>query len=116
MLPGGKGETKEGCIQVPAIAWWPDMIEADQDPLDIVQITDLFTTIASIAGAMDRIPTDRVIDGVDQSGLFLLGEGKGRRDYVFHYNRKHLEAVRKDQIKLNLKPTNPGFHFYEANI
>jgi arylsulfatase len=90
------------------------MIEADQDPLDIVQITDLFTTIASIAGAMDRIPTDRVIDGVDQSGLFLLGEGKGRRDYVFHYNRKDLEAVRKDQIKLNLKPTNPGFHFYEV--
>jgi hypothetical protein len=25
-----------------------------------------------------------------------------------------LEAVRKDQIKLNLKPTNPGFHFYEV--
>ena len=114
LLPGGKGETKEGGIHVPAIVWWPDMIEADQDPLDIVQITDLFTTIASIAGAMDRIPTDRVIDGVDQSGLFLLGEGKGRRDYVFHYNRKHLEAVRKDQIKLNLKPTNPGFHFYEV--
>jgi arylsulfatase len=114
LLPGGKGETKEGGIHVPAIVWWPGMIEADQDPLDIVQITDLFTTIASIAGAMDRIPTDRVIDGVDQSGLFLLGEGKGRRDYVFHYNRKDLEAVRKDQIKLNLKPTNPGFHFYEV--
>ena len=62
---------------------------------------------------MNQIPTDRVIDGVDQSGLLLLGEGKGRRDYAFHYNRANLEAVRKDQIKLNLKP-NPGFHFYEV--
>jgi arylsulfatase len=67
-----------------------------------------------LAGAMDRIPTDRVIDGIDQSGLLLLGEGHGRRDYVFHYNRASLEAVRKDQIKLNLKPRNPDFHFYEV--
>ena len=59
-------------------------------------------------------PTDRVIDGVDQTGLLLLGEGKGRRDYVFHYNRETLEAVRKDQIKLNLKPRNPDFHFFEV--
>lgn len=43
----------------------------------------------------------------------LLGEGKGRRDYIFYYNRETLEAVRKDQIKINLKPRNPGFHFYE---
>ena len=114
LLPGGKGETREGGIRVPSLAWWPGTIEADQDPLDIVQITDWFTTIIRIADAMDRIPDDRVIDGIDQSGLLLLGEGHGRRDYVFHYNRENLEAVRKDQIKLNLKPRNPAFHFYEV--
>jgi len=114
LLPGGKGETKEGGIHVPAIAWWPGMIEAGQDPLDIVQITDLFTTIASVADAKNGIPTDRVIDGIDQTGLLLLGEGKGRRDYVFNYNRANLESVRKDQIKLNLKPTNPKFKFFEV--
>jgi hypothetical protein len=37
-----------------------------------------------------------------------------RRDYDFYYNRETLEAVRKDQIKLNLKPRNPEFHFYEV--
>lgn len=114
LLPGGKGETREGGIRVPSLAWWPGMIEPDQEPLDLVQITDWFTTILSIAGADSGIPTDRVIDGVDQSGLLLLGEGKGRRDYAFHYNRENLEAVRKDQIKLNLKPRNPAFHFYEV--
>ena len=90
------------------------MIQPGQEPLDIVQITDWFTTIVSLADAEHLIPTDRVIDGVDQSGLLLLGEGSGRRDYVFHWNRESLEAVRKDQIKLNLKPRNPGFHFYEV--
>ena len=114
LLPGGKGETREGGIRVPAIAWWPGMIDSGQEPIELVQITDWFTTIASLAGALDRIPGDRVIDGVDQTGLLLLGEGKGRRDYVFHYNRENLEAVRKDQIKLNLKPRNPAFHFYEV--
>jgi arylsulfatase A-like enzyme len=114
LLPGGKGETREGGIRVPALAWWPGMIEPGQEPLDLVQITDWFTTILSIAGADSGIPGDRVIDGVDQSGLLLLGEGKGRRDYVFHYNRDTLEAVRKDQIKLNLKPRNPAFHFFEV--
>jgi len=114
LLPGGKGETREGGIRVPAIAWWPGMIEPGQTPLDLVSITDWFTTFVSLAEAMDKIPNDRVIDGVDQSGLLILGEGKSRRDYVFHYNRENLEAVRKDQIKLNLKPKNPGFHFYEV--
>ena len=114
LLQGGKGETREGGIRVPALAWWPGMIEPNQDPLDLIQITDFFTTWASIAGVLSEVPGDRVIDGVDQTGLFLLGEGNGRRDYVFHYNRKNLEAVRKDQVKLNLKPRNPDFHFYEV--
>ena len=89
------------------------MIEPGQTPLDLVQITDWFTTFARIVGALNAVPTDRIIDGVDQSGLLLLGEGKSRRDYVFHYNRTDLEAVRKDQVKMNLKPRNPAFHFYE---
>jgi arylsulfatase len=113
LLSGGKGQTLEGGVRVPALAWWPGMIEAGQDPLDLVFIGDWFTTIASIAGTMDKIPGDRVIDGVDQTGLLFLGEGKGRRDHVFHYNTGKLEAVRKDQIKLNLVPRNPKFHFYE---
>ena len=114
LLPGSKGETREGGVHVPSLAWWPGMIEPNQDPLDLFQITDWFMTIIRLAGGMNEIPTDRVIDGIDQSGLLLLGEGKGRRDFIFHYNRDSLEAVRKDQIKLNLKPRNPGFHFYEV--
>ncbi len=83
---GGKGDATEGGVRVDAFARWPGMIEEGAIVNDIVQITDLFTTIARLAGATDKIPTDRLIDGVDQSGLMLEGELHGRRDYVFIYS------------------------------
>jgi arylsulfatase len=99
---GEKGQTWEGGVRVPAIAWWPGVIEPGQTPLDIVHITDLYTTYASIAGVKDKIPNDRVVDGVDQTALLLLGEDHGRRDYVFLYNYGRLESVRKDWVKIRL--------------
>ncbi|MGK7916516.1 MAG: sulfatase-like hydrolase/transferase [Prochloraceae cyanobacterium] len=112
LLRGEKGETWEGAVRVPGIAWWPETIQAGQDPLDIVQVTDIFTTAVSIAGVKNEIPNDRVTDGVDQSALLLLGEGKSRRDYIFHYNKDKLEAVRKDQMKYRVEPVKPHHHFY----
>ena len=97
---GEKGMTWEGGVRVPAMSYWPGMIEPGQDPLDIVQVADLYTTFASIAGVKDQIPNDRVVDGVDQTSLMLLGEDHGRRDYVFLYNKGKLEAVRKDWVKM----------------
>ena len=41
---------------------------------DIFHVADLFTTLSVLAGADDKIPTDRLIDGVDQSALLLEGE------------------------------------------
>lgn len=97
---GEKGETWEGGVRVPAIAWWPGMIEAGQDPLDLFHVTDWYTTFASIAGVKGEIPTDRVVDGVDQTALLFFGEDNGLRDYHFYYNKGKLEAVRKDWTKI----------------
>ena len=104
LLRGEKGDTWEGGVRVPAMVWWPGMVEAGQEPIDIIQVSDMYTTAASIAGVKTTIPSDRVVDGVDQTALFMLGEGKSRRDYVFHYNKDNLEAVRKDQLKFRTKP------------
>jgi arylsulfatase len=98
-LKGGKGSVTEGGVRVPAMAWWPGMIEPNQDPLDMIHLTDLYTTAARLAGAMDEIPSDRVVDGVDQTALLLLGEGHSRRDYMFHYDGAHLGAFRWNEIK-----------------
>lgn len=99
---GGKGSTFEGGVRVDAFVRWPGMIEADSVVGDIVHVTDLFTTIARLAGATDEIATDRVIDGIDQTALMLEGETHGRRDYVFLYNINSLEAAIKEQYKLKL--------------
>ncbi|MEM7075940.1 MAG: sulfatase-like hydrolase/transferase [Pseudomonadota bacterium] len=97
---GGKGDTTEGGVRVDAFVRWPGMIEADSIANDIVHVTDLFTTLARIAGGMDGIPRDRIIDGIDQTSLWLNGDTHGRRDYVFLYNINTLEAVVKEHIKL----------------
>jgi arylsulfatase len=78
------------------------MIEADSIVADIVHVTDLFTSLAQFAGATNKIPRDRLIDGVDQTALMLLGETHGRRDHVFIYSGNVLKAVVKEQYKLNV--------------
>jgi arylsulfatase len=80
---------------VNAFARWPGMIAEDQLAGDMIHISDLFTTFARLGGAERHVPTDRVIDGLDQSALFLNGEGHGRRDYVFIYSSDTLRAVVK---------------------
>ena len=99
---GGKGYTTEGGVRVDAFARWPGMIEADSIAADIVHVADLFTSIARLGGATEKIPTDRVIDGVDQTALMLEGETHGRRDYVFIYSGNSLKAIVKEQYKLNV--------------
>ena len=103
---GGKGDATEGGVRVDAFVRWPGMIEADSIVTDIVHITDLFTSLARFGGATEKIPTDRIIDGVDQSALMLVGETHGRRDHVFIYQVDKLAAIVKEQYKL--KTPGPG--------
>ena len=113
---GGKGDTTEGGVRVDAFVRWPGMIEADSIVGDIVHVTDLFTSLARFGGATDQIPTDRIIDGVDQSALMLEGETHGRRDYVFLYSGNSLKAVVKEQYKIIVPGPgeNPiGAKFYD---
>jgi arylsulfatase len=106
---GGKADVLEGGVRVNAYVRWPAAIEAGSYVQDMVHVADLFTTFARIAGATDEVPTDRVIDGVDQTGLLLLGDTHGRRDYVFIYDGPTLKAVVKNKYKMHLPPpgTNP---------
>lgn len=113
---GGKTDTTEGGVRVDAFVRWPGMIEKHAVVNDIVHVADLFTSLSRLAGATDKIPTDRVIDGVDQSALMLEGETHGRRDHIFIYSGDTLKAVVKEQYKLNIpaKGENPiAAKFYD---
>jgi len=61
----------EGSLRVPFIIRWPGKVPAERVSNEIVHLTDLYTTLAKLGGA--DIPTDRAVDGVDQS-TFLLGQ------------------------------------------
>jgi len=96
---GGKGDFTEGGVRVPAIAWWPGVIEPGQLIGDIIHVTDLYTTFARLGGAIENIPTDRVVDGLDQTSLLLNGDTHGRRDYVHIYAGHELAASVKGRYK-----------------
>lgn len=108
LYTGGKGDFTEGGVRVPAIAKWEGVIEPDQIVGDILHVTDLFTTFARLGGAMDGIPRDRVIDGVDQSSLLFNGNGHSRRDYVMIYQGPNLAAGVKGRFKRDWKNAAPG--------
>lgn len=104
---GGKGDFTEGGVRVPAMAWWPGMIEEGQIVGDMIHITDLFTTFASLGGALDEIPTDRIIDGIDQTALLLNGDTHSRRDYTFTYAGPTLGAIVKGNYKRHMISPDP---------
>ncbi len=103
---GGKAQHLEGGVRVNAFIRWPAAIKAGIRAQDIIHVSDLFTTFARFAGAKENIPRDRLIDGVDQTAMMLLGETKGRRDYVFVYEGPTLKSIVKQQYKFHLPP--PG--------
>jgi arylsulfatase len=103
---GGKTDFTEGGIRVDAFVRWPGVIEAGTTAGDIIHVTDLYTTFARIGGGLDHVPTNRVIDGIDQTAMLLKGEHHGRRDYVYVYQNEVLRAVVKQEFKMHMPP--PG--------
>ncbi len=99
---GGKTDHLEGGVRVDAFVRWKSVIEAGSYAGDIFHVSDLFTTFARLGQATKYIPTDRVIDGIDQTALLLKGEHHGRRDYVYIYQNDVLRSVVKQEFKMHL--------------
>ena len=98
---GYKGETTEGAIRVNAFVRWPGVVQAGSMAGDMIHVSDLYTTIARMAGATDHIPRDRIVDGVDQTPLLIYGDNHGRRDYLHVYSGPTLAATIKEQFKVH---------------
>jgi arylsulfatase len=105
---GGKGDFTEGGVRVPAAALWPGVIEPGQVSGDMIHEVDLFTTFARLAGATRYVPTDRIIDGIDQTALLMWGDTRGRRDYNFTYQGPNLAATTKDHYKIHWVSKDPS--------
>ena len=99
----GKGTTWEGGVRVPAIANWPGMIEPGRISDGLFDLMDLFNTSLALAGIEDKIPTERYIDGVDQTSFLLADAGETNRQAVFSYNQADFSALRWGEFKAYFK-------------
>ncbi len=95
LLREGKGCTFEGGMREPCITWWPGRIKPGVVN-DMGATMDLYTTILTLAGA--KVPTDRVVDGMDLSPV-LFGTGSSPRNTMFYYRGTKIYAVRKGPYK-----------------
>ncbi len=108
-LREGKGSTYEGGLRVPCIARWPGRVPEGASSDAIFATIDFLPTFAKLADC--KIPSDRVIDGVDQTELLLGKNPTGSRDNYFYFCRGELHGVRKGPWKL-LLPERKKFYGY----
>jgi arylsulfatase A-like enzyme len=94
---GELGDALEGSIRTIGMIKWPGRI-APRASNEMVSVHDIFPTLASFAGA--KVPTDRPIDGVDQSEFFTGKQPKSNRESLLSFIGEEVAAVRWRQYRL----------------
>ncbi len=97
-----KGSTWEGGVRVPAIVSWPGMIAPDRASDGLFAFSDLLPTALALAGASERLPSDRFIDGVDQTSMLLAPDGISNRKYHYYWLGQLFSALRVGEYKFML--------------
>ncbi|WP_237607414.1 sulfatase family protein [Roseimaritima sediminicola] len=103
-LRGAKTSCWEGGLRVPCVMRAPGRIPAASQCDAVTATIDLLPTLAQLAGG--TVPADRVIDGVDISGL-MHGEQDQLQRPFYYYQHDSLRAVRAGKWKLMLPHTEP---------
>ncbi|HWW43959.1 MAG TPA: arylsulfatase [Acidimicrobiia bacterium] len=97
-----KGSTWEGGVRVPAVVAWPGVIEPGRSTDGLFAFTDLVPTVAALAGVPDAVPSDRFIDGVDQTSFLLAPDGASNRKYQYYWLVERFSALRVGEYKFML--------------
>ncbi len=90
--------TMEGSLRTPFLIRWPGKIKPGSVNDEIVHITDLLPTLGRVAGY--EVPTDRMIDGVDQLPFFTGKSDKSAREGFPAYNGNELQAYKWRNFKV----------------
>lgn len=107
---GAKGMTTEGGVRVPGIFWWPGMIKGGRVSDGLFDMTDMFNTSLALGGVdlSKSVPSDRYIDGIDQTGFLLADNGQTAREAVYYYNADMFAGVRWRYYKMALSELEVG--------
>jgi arylsulfatase A-like enzyme len=99
-LREGKGTLYEGGLRIPAIIRWPGHIEGNRTSDELIISTDLYPTLAEVAGAT----IDHKIEGTSLLPHLLQSEAIDRETLYWHYPHYHLGmpggAIREGDYKL----------------
>lgn len=90
----------EGSLRVPFMLRWPGNVPAGGVSNEIVHIADIYPTIARIVGA--DMPSDRIIDGVDQLDFFIGKQTTSNRDGFVFYIKSEMRAVKWRDWKMHM--------------
>ncbi|MEM1186149.1 MAG: sulfatase-like hydrolase/transferase [Planctomycetota bacterium] len=80
-LRAGKGSSYEAGVRVPCIVRWPGKVATGTESSALFATLDFLPTFATLAGF--DLPTDRTIDGVDQTELLLGGDSGARDTFLY---------------------------------
>ena len=97
---GELGSAWEGSIRTAGMIKWPGKIKPGQTN-GMFSIMDFLPTIATFAGA--KVPTDRPIDGVDQSDWLLGEKDSSSREHLLTFIGADLVAVRWRHYRIYLQ-------------
>jgi arylsulfatase A-like enzyme len=94
----------EGCFRTGAMVRWPGHIQSGLVTEQMLSAHDWYKTLAALAGASDRVPTDRPMDGVDASQFFLgKSEETGRETIVYIGSDGEIAAAKWHNLKVVLR-------------
>ena len=111
---GSKGTSWEGGVRVPGIAWMPGTIKAGRVSDGLFDLADLFNTSLALAGRKDLTPTDRYIDGIDQTSFLLADKGLSVRPVVYFWSDGRFHAFRWREYKVYAHVVDIGHGSYDA--
>jgi arylsulfatase len=101
-----KGSTWEGGVRVPGIFAWPGTIEAGRASDGLFDFTDILPTFLGLAGASESMPTDRFIDGVDQTSFLVAPDGLSNKKFHYYWLVDNFSGVRCGEYKMMLTATS----------
>ncbi|WP_210414791.1 sulfatase-like hydrolase/transferase [Microlunatus elymi] len=90
----------EGNLRTPCIVRWPRHIPAGTSSDEIMHVTDWFTTILHMAGL--TAPTDRIIDGIDQTDWLTGNSQQSAREGYLYWMGPELYGAKWHNFKLVL--------------
>jgi arylsulfatase len=102
-LRGRKGETWEGGVREPFIAWMPGRIPKGRVSSALGSMLDVTPTVAKLCGAAGPV---KPVDGLDVWGLFTGAVDHIDRDPLLYFDDVHLQCARWGRWKLHVSRYN----------